>query len=113
MSGSSLNLCRATRRAAAKKTLNNRGDSTHLFYVKLLRVIPVAIPDTSSHPFEELADNCNHPPWNSIAGEYLPEKGAVDRVVCLLNVDKAQTKRHASLPLKFLQPSLREHHVQG
>ena len=60
-----------------------------LFYVKLFRAIPVVIPDTSSHPFLELADKCNNPPWHSVAGEYLSEKGAVDRVVCLLKIDQA------------------------
>lgn len=50
----------------------------------------------------ELVENCNHPWRNSEAGKYLPEKEAVDRAICLLEADKAQTQRHACRLSKFL-----------
>lgn len=37
----------------------------------------------------------------------------MDIVVYVLEVDKQQMQRHESLPSKLLQPSYREHNVQG
>ena len=71
----------------------------------------MVVPYASSHSVGLLVDNIKNLWRHSEAGENPLEKGAVDRVVCLLEVDKAQTQRHASLPPKFMQPSHREHHV--
>ena len=50
----------------------------------------VIIPHGGSHPIVELADHLCHLRWYSIDSEHLPEKCAVARVVCLLQVNEAQ-----------------------
>ena len=43
----------------------------------------------SSHLMVELSDDCYHLRWDSDASEYLPQKGAVNGVVNLLEFNEA------------------------
>ena len=83
---------------AAKKMLNNSGNSAHPCRSPCLtsdQSTDAAMRlNTSSHPIVELFDSCCHLRWYSDASEYLPREGAVDGVVRLLEIYEAHEKRH-------------------
>ena len=58
-----------------------------LFHLEPLQASAVIIPYTASQTIVELAEHFYRLRWNSKANEHLPKKCAVDRVVCLLQVD--------------------------
>ena len=61
----------------------------------------------------ELTDDGEHSRRHSYSLENLPQKGAVDGVVRLLEIDEAQEQRYPSSPSHFLESAHHEHHVRG
>ena len=82
-------------------------------HLEPIRTDAVIRSHTSSHPIVELLDDCYHLRWYSDASEYLPQEGAVNGVVRLLEVYKAHEEGHSCLPPNFLQPAHHKHHVRG
>ena len=90
MTVSSLNLWRTTVGTTAEKMMTIRTDAVIRSY-------------TSSHPIVELSDDCYYLRWYSDASEYLPQEGAVNGVVRLLEINEAYEEIHSScLPPNFL-----------
>ena len=95
MAGSSLNLWRTMLSMAAKKMLNNSGDSTHpcrspcSTSIESIRTDAVIRSHTSFHPIVESLDDCYHLRWYSDAIEYLSQEGAVNGIVRLLEIYEA------------------------
>ena len=109
MAGFSLNLWRTTVSTAAKKMLNNSGDSTHPCRSQCST--PNQSKQTpSSGRTQALIPSSR---WYSDASEYLPQEGAVNGVVCLLEVNGAHEEGHSCLPPNLLQPAHHKHHVRG
>ena len=97
-----------TRSMAAKKTLNSSGK------VRILDEAPVPPRTTpsirrhyfarkSSNPVVELAVYFYQlRRYSNKASEHLPKKGAIDRVVGLLQVDEKQERQHTRFPSQLL-----------
>ena len=49
--------------------------------------------------------------WHAKTGEYYPEEGSINGVVCFGKVDKAYIERNSFLPRHLLQPTNHKHHI--
>ena len=94
MTASLPNLGRITVSTAAKKIINNSGDSTHpcrspCFVSNKSEDMPSSDRTHALNPIMELLDDCYHMQWYSDESEHLPQKSAVDGVVSLLEINEA------------------------
>ena len=70
------------------------------------------IPHASSEPIVELVDHFFQLRRYYEASEQFPKKYAVDRIVCLLQVDERQEQRHARFQKKIFEPSARGNRIR-
>ena len=106
-----LNLWRTTASTAAKEMLNNSGDSTRLCR-SLCSTLNQSEKMLSSGQTQALIPSY-HLQRYSDASEYLPQEGAVNGVVCLLEIYEARKGRYSCPPPNYLQPAHHKHHIRG